>query len=394
MLVFCKIIKTFLLSITEQINQGVTKMNSLYLFIFILIAASFYLGMHYYICMRIIKGLALSPLIGNYLRLFFLFAALSFVLGKLLSRYFLVYLLVYFSSVWLGVISIAFFLFFLKDIAGLFFIHHNKVWTMITLILVLFSSVFSLYNAAREVKIKEIRITTKKLPFEKSGFSIVQLSDLHLDSLTSTRWLKSIVDKTNKLNPDLIVITGDLIDQSVHNFEKFYPILKELKSKHGVLAITGNHEFYAGVSHFLEIAEQSNITVLRNEKITIADTVEIIGIDDETGKRFSLAGPNLKKAMKNCNLNKPVILLSHQPKYFRQAVKKGVDLQLSGHTHAGQIPPLDLIVWLAFKYPWGLYQFEDSYIYTTCGTGTWGPPMRLFSRSEIVKIILISNNKS
>ncbi len=369
-------------------------MNILYFFLFLLFVVSFYLGIHYYVCMRIISGLTLTPLAGTYLRLFFLFAALSFVLGKLLSRYFLVYPLVYFSSVWMGIIAIAFSLFLLKDIAGLFFIHHNKLLTIITLILVFSTSVFSLYNAAREVKIKEIKIPVKNLPSEKSGFSIVQLSDLHLDSLTSVQWLQSIIDKTNKLNPDLIVITGDLIDQGVHDFEKLHHPLKGLKSKYGVLAITGNHEFYAGVNHFLEIAKKSNIIVLRNEKISIADTVEIIGIDDETARRFSEKGPNLKQAMKDCDLDKPVILLSHQPKYFREAVKAGIDLQLSGHTHAGQIPPADLIVWIAFKYPWGLYQLENSYIYTTCGTGTWGPPMRLFSRSEIVKITLISDNKT
>ncbi|MCK4533247.1 metallophosphoesterase [bacterium] len=369
-------------------------MNILYFFIFLFIFVSFYLGIHYYVCLRIISGLTLTPLAGTYLRLFFLFAALSFVLGKLLSRYFSVGPLVYFSSVWMGVIAIAFSLFLLKDIAGLFFIRHNKFLTIITLILVFFISVFSLYNAAGEVKIKEIRIPTKKLPSVKSEFSIVQLSDLHLNSLTSIQWLQSIIDKTNKLNPDLIVITGDLIDQGIHNFENLYQPLKRLKSKYGVIAITGNHEFYAGVNHFLEIAKQSNILVLRNEKISLADTVEIIGIDDETSRRFSEKGPNLKQAMKDCDLNKPVILLSHQPKYFREAVKSGIDLQLSGHTHAGQIPPMDLIVWLVFKYPWGLYQFKNSYIYTTCGTGTWGPPMRLFSRSEIVKITLVSDDKT
>ncbi len=127
--------------------------------------------------------------------------------------------------------------------------------------------------------------------------------------------------------------------------------MKELKLKYGVLVITGNHESYAGINHFLEIAKQSNIIVLRNEKITIADTIEIVGIDDETARDFSEKGPNLKKAMEDCNLNKPVILLSHQPKYFREAIKADIDLQLSEHTHAEQISPMDLIVWLVFKYP-------------------------------------------
>ena len=139
---------------------------------------------------------------------------------------------------------------------------------------------------------------------------------------------------------------------------------------------------------FIEIAKNSNITVLRNEKITIADAFELAGIDDKTGRRFSEVGSDLNSALKNVDFTKPVILLSHQPDIFDEAAKLGVDLQLSGHTHAGQIPPMDLIVMLAFKYPYGLYRKNGSYLYTTSGTGIWGPPMRLFSRCEIVKIVL------
>jgi uncharacterized protein len=214
------------------------------------------------------------------------------------------------------------------------------------------------------------------------------LSDLHLDFLKSDKWLKDIINKTNNINPDLIVITGDLIDNDLSKIQQFCESLKKLKSKYGVYAVTGNHEFYVGINEFIKVAQHSNIKVLRNEKETISDSIELIGIDDNTGKRFSEIGSDLKTALKNCDLKKPIILLSHQPDIFSEAVKNGVDLQLSGHTHAGQIPPMDLIVKFYFKYPYGLYHRNLSYLYTTSGTGIWGPPMRLFSRSEIVKIIL------
>ena len=168
----------------------------------------------------------------------------------------------------------------------------------------------------------------------------------------------------------------------------FCDTLKKLKSRHGVFAVTGNHEFYAGINMFMDVAKNSNITVLRNEKITIADSIELAGIDDKAGTRFSEVGSDLKLALKNIDFTKPVILLSHRPDIFNEAEKSGVDLQLSGHLHAGQIPPMDLIVMLAFKYPYGLYRKNGSYLYTTSGTGIWGPPMRLFSRCEIVKIVL------
>ena len=226
------------------------------------------------------------------------------------------------------------------------------------------------------------------LPEKFSGFTIVQLSDIHLNLLRSEKWLSQIVDKTNNLKPDIIVITGDLIDSELGEVKRFSSILKNLKSKYGVYAVAGNHEFYARYEKFLALAKESNIIILKNEKVTVAGAIELAGIDDETGKRFSQSGSNLEKVLKDCDFRKPVILLSHQPDVFDEAVKFGVDLQLSGHTHAGQIPPMDLIVQFYFKYPYGLYRKNSSYIYTTSGTGTWGPPMRLFTRDEIVKIIL------
>ena len=225
---------------------------------------------------------------------------------------------------------------------------------------------------------------------ELTGFSIAHLSDLHLDGLKTLKWFQSIIMRVNNLNPDLIVITGDLIDSACDGLEKFCEPLRQLKAPYGVFAITGNHEYYVGINRFLEFAEKSNIIVLRNSSRTIANAIELIGIDDDTGKRFSLAGSDLKKAIANCDSSKPLILLSHQPKYFTEVSAMGIDIQLSGHTHAGQIPPMDLIVSLLYEYPYGLYRNDSSYIYTSCGTGTWGPPMRLFSRSEIVKIILVN----
>lgn len=364
-------------------------MTKLYFIFFLLIFSSIYFGIHYYVYNRIANGLTLPIPVRNCLKIFFLFSALLFLLGEFLSRKFSVYPLIHFGALWLGVISVAFSIFILKDIFGLVFPHHAKLLTYSSLVFVFSISSYALYNASRGPKLREIKIPIKKLPSELSGFSIAQLSDLHLGSLTSKKWLESIVEKTNELKPDLIVITGDLIDQDICKFEDFLEILKRLKSRYGIFAVTGNHEFYAGVEKFMEIAKKLGITVLRNEKITVADSIELVGVDDNTGRRFSGTGSDLKLVQrKGIDLKKPIILLSHQPHIFDEAVKSGVDLQLSGHIHAGQIPPLNLIIMFSLKYPFGLYKKDSSYLYTTSGTGTWGPPMRLFSSSEIVRIIL------
>lgn len=222
------------------------------------------------------------------------------------------------------------------------------------------------------------------------GFKIVHLSDLHLGTISKEKWLEQVVEKVNSLEPDLIVITGDLIDSDINGVEKLVDPLKKLNSRYGVFSVTGNHEFYAGLDRFYELAKKTGIKILKNEKYVLNEHLEIVGIDDDTNRRFKRENYNPDELFKKIESQKFTIFLSHKPKYFESAVSAGVDLQLSGHTHAGQIPPMDLIVYLTFKYPYGLYKLRDSYLYTTSGTSVWGPPMRLFSFSEIVKIVLDS----
>lgn len=368
-------------------------MVKFYFLFFILIFSSVYLGLHFYVYSRIAAGLMLSSSVCRYLRLFFLVAAFSFLLGEFLNRRvtsFWIKPFAGFGSIWIGVISIAFAVFVISDVFRIFF--HGASFryysVVISLSVTFLAAVYSLYNVAREPVIKELKIKTGKVPQKLSGFVIIQLSDLHINFLKSEKWLSKIVEKTNRENPDLVVITGDLIDADLCKLDGFCDVLKKIKSKYGIFAVTGNHEFYAGIDKFLGIAKNSNIKILRNEKTTIAGAFELVGIDDKAGRRFSEVGSDLNSALKNIDFTKPVILLSHQPDIFNYAQKLGVNLQLSGHTHAGQIPPMDLIVMSAFKYPYGLYRQSGSYLYTTSGTGIWGPPMRLFSRCEIVKIVI------
>ena len=373
---------------TSSGNGSVTKMNVLYFFLFVLIFFSLYFGMHYYVYHRLAQGLMLSETVRLYLKIFLLAAALSFIAGEFLSRWFAFYLLTYFGSVWLGVIAITFCVFVLKDMAGLIFPQQVKILTISAFGLVLLISGFSLYKGLRLPEVKEIKIRVSKLPPELSGFSIVQLSDLHLGPLRPPGWLEQIVNRTNELAPDLIVITGDLLDNDLGRGNEFCEVLQQLKSRYGVWAITGNHEYYSGLERFQQICRASGITMLMNEGTTIAGAIELVGINDNTARRFSEAGSDLKSVLKNGDSARPIILLSHQPDVFDEAVDSGIDLQLSGHTHAGQVPPMDLIVRLYFRYSCGFYQKNHSCLYTTSGTGTWGPPMRLFSSSEIVKVIL------
>lgn len=367
-------------------------MNRVVMFIiFITIASLIYFGLHLFVYKFIAKSLELPGNTRKILKLFFWVSGLSFFISVLLSRGFKIYFLNLYGNIWLGIIAIAFFVLFLTWVVVKFVPSQTRLLTIIALGIIGFISLYSLVNGLQKPVVKEITIPIKKLPGELSGFSIVQLSDLHMEVYKSKSQVPYIVDTVNALKPDLIVITGDLIEGDICDNPEFCEHLKRLKATHGVMAVTGNHEFYSGIQNFLKLAKKTNIRVLRNEHVTIVDSVQIVGLDDDDSRRFDSRGPDLDTAINGCDRSKPIILLYHRPTNFDRAVQKGVDLQLSGHTHAGQIPPMDLLVYFYYKYPFGLYKKNGSTIYTTAGTGYWGPPMRFLSRSEIVKISLVSS---
>lgn len=363
--------------------------------VFLTIFVSIYLGMHWYVFVRAVHPLHLSGAANQGIRIFFLVAAFSFVLGQILSKKvpspFTAWI-TNISSVWMGIIAISLAVFAVNDLLRLFFHTESfRYYSCITcIVLVAVISVYSLINACGAPVIKEITMPDMKLPAGLDEFRIVQLSDLHIDLSKSKKWLSKVVDKTNSLNPDLVVITGDLIDADLCGMDHFCEILSGLKSRYGVYAVTGNHEFYSGIPLFMKICQNSNIKVLRNIHETVAGFIELAGIDDqESVKRFGITNSDLGNTLEGIDKDKIVILLSHQPDVFKKS-KDLVDIQLSGHTHNGQILPMDVIVQFYFKYTCGLYKENDSCIYTSPGTGTWGPPMRTTSKNEITLIKLKS----
>jgi predicted MPP superfamily phosphohydrolase len=366
-----------------------------YFVIFVIIVLLFYLGLNYYIYNRIVNGLLITGNVKYFIRLFFIICASLFIITEIFIRrypFFIIKQISYIGMIWLGLISIAFTIFLINDILQIFFRSQSYRYysTICSIIILLLATIYSIYNAEHNLEIKEIRIKFNKLSDRLKGFSIVHLSDLHLNYLKTTKWLNKVVNETNKLTPDIVVITGDLIDAELNESSQFCDILKRLMTKHGVYAVTGNHEYYAGIDKFIKFAKESNITILMNENISLDDKIIISGINDNQGIRFSMQGTDLNRALnypKKIDDNKLIVLLSHQPDIFDKSSELGVDLQLSGHTHAGQIPPMDILVKLYFKYSYGLYHKNSAYLYTSAGTGTWGPPMRLTSCSEIVKFI-------
>lgn len=363
------------------------RMNILRFAFTIAVFATVYFWMGHFIYSRLAAGLfeegARAALI---LRVVLFLCSMTFFLGMFYRAWSPLFILLRFGNVWLGLSAIAVTVLLLKLPLDFAFPDFIRPITFGAVALIIGVSAYSLYNVTQPLRVWKMNLKSDKLPIGSQGIKLVQISDLHLSRLKSPEWLQEVISVVNSLEPDVIVITGDMIDDNMEGLKDFVPVMKGFRSKHGVFAVAGNHDHYVGIHNMLEFEKAGGVRILNNEMVNIAGTINLLGVDDEDPEIISHYTPFLEKTAKTATF--PVVLLKHRPTWFDEAEHAGVFLQLSGHTHAGQIPPLDLIVRLGFAYPYGLYKRGASYIYTTCGTGTWGPPMRLFSHSEVVVITI------
>jgi len=249
---------------------------------------------------------------------------------------------------------------------------------------------------ATDIHVEEVNIVIPKLPTKLDGMTIAQLSDIHIGPLLERGFCEKIVGITNGLRPDVVAITGDLVDGSVKQLRPHVAPLGNLKGKMGNYFITGNHEYYSGATSWLNEVRRLGIRTLENEHVLIGDdaaSIVLAGVTDYTAGRFSpAAAPSVEKALRGTNNDQAVVLLAHQPKEIENAAAHNVSLQVSGHTHGGQIWPFNVLVHMAQPYIAGLYKHnEATQIYVNRGTGFWGPPMRLGSPAEITKLVLTSS---
>lgn len=289
----------------------------------------------------------------------------------------------YFSSAsWLGVLFFLLICFLIADLVVFAAGIDYKIPYYAAIGVALAISILSLANAS-QIKVHEINLPTSL----SSDLKIVQISDVHLGPIHSKSYLQKIVDITNSLKPDFVFITGDLFDGSAKLSKDVVSPLEQLKAKQGIYFVTGNHESYIDESMALDLISSENISILRDMAKETKD-VQIIGADyplneSEKGKSYLNNLPSI------VNKNKFSILLYHPPVGFEKAAAAGINLQLSGHTHNGQIFPFSLISRIFYKYESGLYKLKDSYLYVSQGSGTWGPPMRFLSSTEITEINLM-----
>jgi len=244
---------------------------------------------------------------------------------------------------------------------------------------------------AQHVSVTRLEVPLLNLPVRMDGISIVQVSDVHYGMITGNEKLAKLVQSINALHPDIIVFTGDLVDEKVAHMEQMAEPLSRLRARWGVYAVLGNHEYYAGAERVAKILKESKIRLLRNEIALLPGGLQILGIDDPAGyKRLGEPKPAFEQLIAALDPHKPSILLYHPPRGFEKAAEGHVGLQLSGHTHGAQILPIRPVAQILYPYLRGLHRLEESYLYVSRGIGTGGPPMRLGSPPEIVEIRLRS----
>lgn len=245
-----------------------------------------------------------------------------------------------------------------------------------------------------QVAIRTVPVELERLPRELDGFVIAQLSDVHVGPTIGREFVERIVQRTNELEPDAIVITGDLVDGSVHALRDAVAPLAGLRARHGVFFVTGNHEYYSGASAWCQELARLGIRVLRNERVRIGSagaSFDLAGVDDYSARGFGRGhGADLARALEGRDASRELVLLAHQPRAIFEAERVGVGLQLSGHTHGGQLWPWNYLVRLQQPTVSGLSRFGSAQLYTSNGTGYWGPPMRLGAPAEITRVVLRS----
>lgn len=325
-----------------------------------------------------------------------LFLASSYILARLLYRVapaFLVSPLELLGANWMGVVFLAFMALLAVDLAtGFGFLFRDKVPALRSAALIAAGafSLVAVVQALRPPVVREHEVRLTGLPRERDGTTLVLLSDLHLGTLLGTRWITARIEQVNALKPDLVVLCGDILEGDSRREADFGPLLSRFSAPLGSFAVTGNHEFYAGLEESIRILEGAGLTVLRDRAVEVRPGLVLAGVDDLTARRqYGLDGGPVKRALEGRPAG-ATVFLSHTPWKAEEAARLGAGLMLSGHTHAGQIWPFGYFAGIRYPLLEGRYVVGGMTVLVCRGTGTWGPRMRLFRPSEILRITLRS----
>lgn len=375
---------------------------ALFLLVFFLI----YGGFHFYFFLKVRAAFAPGAAAQIILIALLIFAMTAPIIIRASERYgfeTLARILSWAGYLWMAVLLLFFSVSLLIDLyrlllhlAGLLFRADIGTWITAARTIFFLPAAIALamvaYGSfeARNIRTESLEIRSAKIPKDVGRLRIVQISDLHVGVLVQGKRLAGILRKVREAKADLIVSTGDLVDGQLDSMTEAAAQFRTILPRYGKFAVTGNHEFYAGIDEALDFTKQAGFTVLRGDVATVAGAVDLVGVDDP-----AMHGPMLRghfsdrEALARATPGRFIVLLKHQPR-VDQGAPGAFDLQLSGHTHRGQIFPFSLITRLFFPFHSGTYPLKDgALLHVSRGTGTWGPPVRFLSPPEITVIDLI-----
>lgn len=362
----------------------------------------------FYIFIRGLQAIPSGSSLRNSYIIFFWIVAFSFIGGRLLQNHIPSFLAE--PLVWTGSVWIAAMIYFLLAVVALDLIrlvnhfipfypgvvtnHYPQSKSIIGAGIVGIVGIVLLIGHVNSIL---PRVVTLNLPVARKSskidhLNIVAVSDVHLGIIVGRSRFDRIVNQINSMDPDLVLLPGDIVDEDLAPVirQNLGEALRNLKSRYGVFAVTGNHEYIGGVDDACRYLLDHDIIMLRDQSIKVADSFFIVGREDRSSGSFPGGRPrkSLAELMEAVDGNYPVILMDHQPFGLMEAADQKIDLQISGHTHYGQLWPVNFIVNRIYELAWGYRKIAGTQYYVSCGVGTWGPPVRLGSRPEIVNIRL------
>ncbi len=364
---------------------------------FVLLALSLLAGAHWYIAQRLV----LDPGLDEPLRTLALGAICMLGVGAVLTpglerwlappwlRIVGLPFLIWMGVFWLAFVALAF-----SDLVlGSMGANTGDISApraLAVTLLVAGTAALALRNGLRVPAVRRIEISLARWPRALDGFRIVQISDIHIGPVLGRGFAAALTERVNALAPDLVAVTGDLVDGDVQRLRDEVAPFAALRGRHGVFFVTGNHDVYSGDEPWVERVRELGMRPLRNQRVAIggADGFDLAGVDDHRGDWVRGSSEDLDAALAGRDPSRALVLLAHDPISFRRASAEGVDLQLSGHTHGGQIWPFNFLVRLVVPWVAGLHRVGTSLLYVSRGSGFWGPPMRLFAPAEISEIVL------
>ena len=381
-------------------------MKTINVVIFFSLVIGILTSVNFYICIRGLQAIPYESIIRVPYIIFFIIISSSYIAGRILERYSICIasdVLIWIGSFWLGIMLYLFlgvvifdivrFINWLAGIVPVPSTGYDRIKLIAALAVAASAAmaVFGGYINTLHPRITTLVIDIPKKAGDRACLDIALVTDIHLGTIISNSRLQNMVDMVNSIHPDLVLLGGDIVDEDLAPVieNNLGELLRSIRSRIGTFAVTGNHEYIGGVEQACRYLSEHGVRMLRDEAICIDSCLFLVGREDRSSRQFTgTRRKQLGEILQGIDRSYPIILMDHQPFHLSEAAGQGVDLQLSGHTHDGQLWPASIITGAIYEVSSGYKKIGGANVYVSSGYGTWGPPSRVGTSPEVVHIKL------